>query len=61
MPRRRRRVTCLKIGDIVYVLPSGEGQALLAQIPEVQGAFVALDPHDGSIVALAGGFDYDAS
>ena len=51
----------LKLGDIVYVLPSGEGQALLAQIPDVQGAFVALDPHDGSIVALSGGFDYDAS
>ena len=43
------------------MLPSGEGEALLAQVPEVQGAFVALDPHDGSIVALSGGFDYDAS
>jgi penicillin-binding protein 1A len=51
----------LKIGDVVYVLPSGEGEAFLAQVPEVQGAIVALDPHDGSIVALSGGFDYDAS
>ena len=51
----------LKIGDVVYVLPTGEEQALLAQVPEVQGAFVALDPHDGSVVALSGGFDYDAS
>jgi penicillin-binding protein 1A len=51
----------LKIGDIVHVLPSGAGEALLAQVPQVQGAFVALDPHDGSIVALSGGFDYDAS
>jgi penicillin-binding protein 1A len=51
----------LKIGDIVYILPSGKGEALLAQLPEVQGAFVALDPHDGSIVALSGGFDYDVS
>jgi penicillin-binding protein 1A len=51
----------VKIGDIVYVLPSGEGVALLAQLPEVQGAIVALDPHDGAIVALSGGFDYAAS
>ena len=51
----------LKIGDIVYVLPTAEGEALLAQVPEAQGAIVALDPHDGSIVALSGGFDYDAS
>jgi len=51
----------LRIGDVVYVLPAGEDKALLAQLPEAQGAFVALDPHDGSIIALAGGFDYDAS
>jgi penicillin-binding protein 1A len=51
----------LKIGDVVYMLPTGEGEALLAQVPEAQGAIVALDPHDGSIVALSGGFDYDAS
>jgi penicillin-binding protein 1A len=51
----------LKIGDVVYVLPTDKGEAWLAQLPQVQGAFVALDPHDGSIVALVGGFDYDAS
>jgi penicillin-binding protein 1A len=51
----------MKIGDIVYVLPSGEDAALLAQLPEVQGAIVALDPHDGAVVALSGGFDYAAS
>jgi len=48
-------------GDVVYLLPSSANDALLAQLPEVQGAFVALDPHDGAIVALAGGFDYQAS
>lgn len=51
----------MKIGDVVYVLPSGEGEALLAQLPEVQGAIVALDPHDGAVVAMSGGFDYAAS
>ena len=48
-------------GDVVYVLPSGGDEALLAQVPEVQGAFVAVDPHDGAVVAMAGGFDYQAS
>jgi penicillin-binding protein 1A len=51
----------MKIGDVVYVLPTSEGEALLAQVPDVQGAIVALDPHDGSVVALSGGFDYNAS
>src|SRR6202166_622838 len=35
---------------------AGHGQ--LGQIPEAQSALVALDPNDGSIVALVGGFDY---
>ena len=35
-----------------------KGHAQLAQIPEAQSALVALDPNDGSIVALVGGFDY---
>jgi penicillin-binding protein 1A len=30
----------------------------LGQIPDVEGAFVALSPRDGSIVALVGGFDF---
>ncbi len=33
--------------------------AALAQIPEVQGAFVSLDPFDGAIVALNGGYDFN--
>ena len=33
----------------------------LAQMPEVQGAIVSMDPYDGAITSLAGGFDYLAS
>jgi penicillin-binding protein 1A len=45
-------------GDVIYVVADDAGHAQLAQIPEAQGALVALDPNDGSIVALVGGFDY---
>ena len=31
----------------------------ITQLPEVEGAFVALDPRDGSIKALVGGFDFE--
>ncbi|MFZ9059843.1 MAG: penicillin-binding protein 1A [Steroidobacteraceae bacterium] len=51
----------LERGDLVYVLPKGDGRAWLAQLPEAQGAMVAIDPVDGAIVALSGGFDYFAS
>jgi penicillin-binding protein 1A len=43
---------------VIYVVADGTGHAQLAQIPAAQGALVALDPNDGSIVALVGGFDY---
>jgi len=31
---------------------------LLAQIPDVQGALVSLDPDTGAVLALEGGFDF---
>ena len=30
----------------------------VAQLPEVEGALVALDPRDGAVKALVGGFDF---
>ena len=45
-------------GDVVYVVADQAGHAQLGQVPEAQSALVALDPNDGSVVALVGGFDY---
>jgi penicillin-binding protein 1A len=45
-------------GDIVYVVANNNGVAQLGQVPEAQSALVSLDPEDGAIVALVGGFDY---
>ncbi len=45
-------------GDVIYVIADDAGHAQLGQIPGAQSALVALDPDDGSIVALVGGFDY---
>jgi penicillin-binding protein 1A len=45
-------------GDVVYVVTDTAGHAQLAQVPEAQSALVALDPDDGGIAALVGGFDY---
>ena len=44
-------------GDLVRVLRTGDGWEL-AQVPEAQGALVAMDPEDGAILAMAGGFDF---
>ena len=48
-------------GDVVYLLPASGEDAWLVQVPDAQGAFVALDPRDGAVVAMSGGFDYQAS
>ncbi len=45
-------------GDLVYVIANGAGVAQLAELPTAQGALVALDPDDGAVAALVGGFDY---
>ncbi|THB74866.1 MAG: penicillin-binding protein 1A [Gammaproteobacteria bacterium] len=34
---------------------------ILSQVPEVSGAFVAMNPNNGAIIALVGGFDYYTS
>ncbi|MFO7859354.1 MAG: penicillin-binding protein 1A [Ectothiorhodospiraceae bacterium] len=47
-------------GDVVRVA-QGDGDPRLAQVPEVQGAIVSLAPRSGALVALSGGFDFDAS
>ena len=47
-------------GDLIRVRLTEEGWTL-SQVPEVEGALVALDPRDGAIVALSGGFDFHHS
>jgi len=51
----------LSPGDIVYVMPITAGGYALAQLPEAQSALVALDPNDGAITSLVGGFDFSIS
>ena len=49
----------LKEGDIIYTVPSAKpGCSWLAQKPTVSGALVSLNPEDGAIEALNGGFEY---
>jgi penicillin-binding protein 1A len=57
-PAPKHAEDILQRGDVVYVVTNGHGVAALAQLPEAQGALVALDPNDGAVAALVGGFDY---
>jgi len=61
-PKVTKPSQVLAVGDVIYVSPEGEGGTWqLAQIPEVEGAIVALDPHTGRVFAMVGGFSFDRS
>jgi penicillin-binding protein 1A len=45
-------------GSIVRITKDEKGNWSITQIPEVESAFVAMDPRDGAIRALVGGFDF---
>lgn len=52
----------LAIGDVVVVAPaSSKGQWHLVQVPDIEGALVAMDPHTGRVLSMVGGFSYGAS
>ncbi|WP_231723575.1 MULTISPECIES: PBP1A family penicillin-binding protein [unclassified Guyparkeria] len=60
-PKPKRVDDVLSPGDMVRLEAVGdedEPRYRLAQIPEVTGAFVALDPATGAVRAMVGGFDF---
>ncbi len=51
----------LEPGDVIHIMPTADKSWALAQVPEAQAAIVSMDPHDGAITSLAGGFDFATS
>ena len=51
----------LNVGDIIRVQQQDDGAWNLTQVPYIEGALVSLQPDDGAIVALVGGFDFKKS
>ncbi len=51
----------IRRGAIVRAVRGAKGDWTLTQLPEVEGALVAMDPDSGDIRALVGGFDWDKS
>ncbi|MDM0036657.1 penicillin-binding protein 1A [Variovorax sp. J22P271] len=48
----------IRPGAVIRVARTPKNAWEITQLPEVEGAFVALDPRSGAIQALVGGFDY---
>ena len=49
----------IRRGAVIRVTQTLKNTWEITQLPEVEGAFVAMDPRDGAIKALVGGFDFE--
>jgi penicillin-binding protein 1A len=49
-----------KLGDVIRITHTAQGW-VLAQVPKATSGLVALNPKDGEILALVGGFDFQLS
>ena len=45
-------------GDVIYTVGNSAEALRFVQIPEAQSALVSVDPKDGAVAALVGGFDF---
>jgi penicillin-binding protein 1A len=50
--------TQIRRGAVVRLIKGAKGDWSLTQLPEVEGAFVSLDPSTGAVLTMVGGFDY---
>ncbi len=49
----------IQAGSVIRVMKGGNGLWRVGQRPEVESAFVALNPQTGEVLALVGGFDFN--
>jgi penicillin-binding protein 1A len=50
--------TRIRRGAVIRVIKGSKNDWTITQLPEVEGAFISLDPRDGRVRAMVGGFDY---
>ncbi len=48
------------IGDIIFI-EKNQNELVIQQIPKVNGAILVMDPHNGKVLALSGGFSFNLS
>ena len=60
-PTPKQAGDVFEVGDVIRMLDTGDGTWKFAQIPEVEGGLVSMDPNNGKVLALVGGFDFQRS
>ncbi len=57
-PKPKSASDIFAVDDMIRVRQLTDGSWALSQIPDAEAAFVSLDPRNGAILALVGGFDF---
>ncbi|WP_177410196.1 penicillin-binding protein 1A [Pseudomonas sp. LFM046] len=60
-PRPQQPAEVTQVGDLIRVQRQADGSLRFVQLPAAQSALVSLDPNDGAIRALVGGFSFEQS
>ncbi|WP_411188110.1 penicillin-binding protein 1A [Pseudomonas sp.] len=60
-PRPQQPADVSQIGDLIRVQQQEDGSLSFVQLPAAQSALVSLDPNNGAIRALVGGFSFEQS
>lgn len=55
-PKITKVLDVLSVGDVILVEKVKDDKYELRQIPEVNGAILAMDPHNGKVLAMMGGY-----
>ena len=60
-PRPQQPSDVAQVGDLIRLQRQDDGSLHFAQLPSAQSALVSLDPRNGAIRALVGGFSFEQS
>ncbi|MGZ7458243.1 penicillin-binding protein 1A [Pseudomonas sp. Ma2-10] len=60
-PNPKQPSDVAQVGDLIRVQRQPDNSLKFSQIPQVQGALVSLDPQNGAIRSLVGGFSFEQS
>jgi len=59
-PKPKQTSQILNLGDLIYISHTGNNYRL-AQLPKAEAGLVAINPQNGAVLAMIGGFDYQKS
>ena len=59
--RRKNFKELFEVGDLIFVKKNSKGKWILKQLPLVNGSIVVMNPHNGKVKALVGGYSFISS